>query len=671
MAITYVATPLVRPSGVSKYPLIPAFRNPQNDNTKNNYVKDGPTSILKIGPSDYRAWREGVTDLPSGNMSRFFYATSTDGFAYTNDPATAALGALDPLAGPNWENGEACPSEWLYDPIAGQHLIYYHGGNNGGQRQIGLMTSPTGLPGTLTRYGAVPVLANGGAGAWDEKGVADARVVRLAANDWRMLYKGFRLSDGKSQIGLATSTDGRAWTKSPANPVLPLGVGNEAGSLNGGWCDIDELGRVHFWYPGVDVGLTQRILYAFSDAADWTVWTRDATDVMLVKSATASDPDAGEIGDVIHGTLDDGLILFTLMNFNLAGYTGDALGRLEGRGIYWLPRKAATQPARSARVNRVHGDANRQYMTVPAGASLMQQTVFSIYCEFRCPPGGSSRPFYVESANFNILINFGLDVDGTFGNASGRSMCRYRTPTNTVTFASATRYDDNKWHRACLRRIASGSWQLIVDGAVIQTSVVDPGTDATALAFFTLMNPHPTDSGNYALVGYPATGFPGVNTGWGGVMLRRVVTIAGYAMTLAETEAIWNGGNAGGLAPASGTKKLDLFPGSGGQAGPDIDTSANAFSLAVTGPVMVNAAQTLTAITGGGYVLARYAVQNDHYAGLYRSSGSKPIFFLVGKQWWKWNASKGPTSPTPTSPSGASSRSRTGRTPSIARSSPS
>lgn len=39
------------------------------------------------------------------------------------------------------------------------------------------------------------------------------------------------------------------------------------------------------------------------------------------------------------------------------------------------------------------------------------------------------------------------------------------------------------------------------------------------------------------------------------------------------------------------------------------------------------------------YVLARYAVQNDHYAGLYRQ-WAKPIFFLVGKHWLVWDPRK-------------------------------
>ena len=41
----------------------------------------------------------------------------------------------------------------------------------------------------------------------------------------------------------------------------------------------------------------------------------------------------------------------------------------------------------------------------------------------------------------------------------------------------------------------------------------------------------------------------------------------------------------------------------------------------------------------GQYTLARYAVQNPHYNGLYEL-WIKPIFFLVGKQWLKWNTSQ-------------------------------
>lgn len=38
----------------------------------------------------------------------------------------------------------------------------------------------------------------------------------------------------------------------------------------------------------------------------------------------------------------------------------------------------------------------------------------------------------------------------------------------------------------------------------------------------------------------------------------------------------------------------------------------------------------------GQYTLARYSVQNDHYNGLYRQ-WAKPIYFLVGKQWLRWD----------------------------------
>lgn len=39
------------------------------------------------------------------------------------------------------------------------------------------------------------------------------------------------------------------------------------------------------------------------------------------------------------------------------------------------------------------------------------------------------------------------------------------------------------------------------------------------------------------------------------------------------------------------------------------------------------------------YVLTRYAMQNEHYRGL-NQQWTKPIYFIVGKQWWKYNTER-------------------------------
>lgn len=41
----------------------------------------------------------------------------------------------------------------------------------------------------------------------------------------------------------------------------------------------------------------------------------------------------------------------------------------------------------------------------------------------------------------------------------------------------------------------------------------------------------------------------------------------------------------------------------------------------------------------GTYVLTRWTVQNDHYLGLFKQ-WAKPIYFLVGKHWLKWDAQR-------------------------------
>lgn len=575
--IVYTSMPFVRPTGVAALPLI--LRNPQNNTAKVDYLKDGPSSMLKLGPTDYRAIFEALTDQRGALTNSFLMATSPDGYTWTKGTTQPIL---DAVAG-NWEAGEICPDSWFWNPDAGAYWLYYHGGNNAGPRQIGLMTSTTGLPGSWVRANSGnPILANGGSGAIDENGVADGWVVRRSASDYRMIYKTFDAGN-VSRLAYATSTDGISWSKYGSNPILDLGSGNDAQNVFGGWAYEDALGRVHLWYCGKDGSSVQRVLYAYSE--DWTTWARDATDIILNTNpgGAAGDPDV-EIGDVIRGFHDDGLLFFTLMNFNFSAYTGDALGRLEGRGLYWLPKQATSTPTRPARASRVTFDATRQYLDVPTAAGvLLNSSTWCIYAEFRCPPGAAFRSFYIELADSNKQVQLGLATDGTFGNGTGRPATWYRTPTLNVNFASTRRYDDNRMHWVLFRRTGASAFDVIVDGETIASNTGSPGTDATAIAYVNACGINPGDTTNWTL-----TGPGGGTTGYGGLVLRRLVTINSYAMTVDEGRTLWNSGQAGGSLPGSGTLVLDVRPGNGGAAGPDTDQSGNAYSLTVSGPAMID-----------------------------------------------------------------------------------
>ncbi len=131
---------------------------------------------------------------------------------------------------------------------ANSYFLYY-AGNDGSVSRIGRATA-TMAGGPFTKD-AVAVLDVGGAGAFDEKGVKDPVVVKLAASDYRMLYTGVD-ADGIERIGYATSSDGTAWTKQGVvmNPSLAAFDEHESG--------VEPTGIVvdgptfHVWTSGVD-----------------------------------------------------------------------------------------------------------------------------------------------------------------------------------------------------------------------------------------------------------------------------------------------------------------------------------------------------------------------------------------------------------------------------------
>jgi len=75
---------------------------------------------------------------------------------------------------------------------------------------------------------AAPALAPGPLGDWDDFRVSHPCVLRVGSQ-WRMYYEGARLDENglTAEIGLATSTDGVHWQKSPQNPLLRPDVSPE------------------------------------------------------------------------------------------------------------------------------------------------------------------------------------------------------------------------------------------------------------------------------------------------------------------------------------------------------------------------------------------------------------------------------------------------------------
>jgi predicted GH43/DUF377 family glycosyl hydrolase len=132
--------------------------------------------------------------------------------------------------------------------------------------RIGLATSPDGR-----RWSRLPepVLPAGPRGSWDERGVADPYVIR-AGGAFYMFYLGQDRAR-RQRLGVARSGDGVRWQKLRSNPILDLGP---AASF-----DENGLGEPavwashgHYWmlYTGRDRGENRRLGMARSrDGVRW------------------------------------------------------------------------------------------------------------------------------------------------------------------------------------------------------------------------------------------------------------------------------------------------------------------------------------------------------------------------------------------------------------------
>jgi len=159
--------------------------------------------------------------------------------------------------------------------VADQYLMLYSG-YDGNRWRIGVATSTDRL--TWEKYAGNPVLDLGGSGEWDDAGVFWTDVLHDGST-YHMLYSGY--SGSQYQIGHATSSDGFAWTKDPANPVLALAAGGQWDDYHVYSPALGEYdGEYHLWYVGApSSGGDRRIGHATS--ADLWTWTRDGDSYYL------------------------------------------------------------------------------------------------------------------------------------------------------------------------------------------------------------------------------------------------------------------------------------------------------------------------------------------------------------------------------------------------------
>lgn len=138
----------------------------------------------------------------------------------------------------------------------------------------------TSVPGTirssfiLTSFtkSTSPVVAPGAVNSWDNPGL-EGYPLAGRGGGYEVLYRGTDITNVKA-VGYASSTDGIAWNKSAANPVLQGGTGTwDAGGVAYGPL-IDEGGHYTMFFQGFDAA--NELRYGRAVSPDLVNWQRDA-----------------------------------------------------------------------------------------------------------------------------------------------------------------------------------------------------------------------------------------------------------------------------------------------------------------------------------------------------------------------------------------------------------
>jgi len=261
-----------------------------------DWVKSTQNPVLSVGPgswesgaayegfvdrvdSGYEMWYTG--DDGSGNW-KLGYAFSRDGIVWTK-----ANGANPVIGTGSWyAKGPHNPSVLGPDNNGGYKMWFQGNPIAHADVQIGYATATNETTWTVRTD---PVFSYGTPGSWDDDKVMHPKVL-FDGHRYEMWYGGEE-SDGVTEIGYATSSDGISWTRWSANPVL--GRGPTAWDLADLYnLDVSYDGRMyHMWYGGrlTLTSLIQGVGYAVSPKGlGYTVSSRKDSILVLVRAPNAT-----------------------------------------------------------------------------------------------------------------------------------------------------------------------------------------------------------------------------------------------------------------------------------------------------------------------------------------------------------------------------------------------
>lgn len=231
--------------------------------------------------TDYKMWYVGV----DGSRTRILYANSTDAITWVRHGV-----AIDVLQPPYNFDAASHVTVMKDGPMYKMWFAanYWSGGPAGVLGQVYYATSTDAVNWTIVGL----ALGLGAPGAWDDSMIVAPNVVLDVSGGYLLYYVGWDGEPGGffNRIGLATSVDGRVFTRASADPIVDLGP---AGSWDSGFLTTPFVIRScpwQMWYAGSD-GVGVRIGRATS--RDGMHWQRAAGNPELTEGPPGSWDDRG------------------------------------------------------------------------------------------------------------------------------------------------------------------------------------------------------------------------------------------------------------------------------------------------------------------------------------------------------------------------------------------
>lgn len=188
--------------------------------------RQDPSNVIRVGGL-YYAWYTrypATTDWRDAYAATIFYATSTDGYRWTEQGESLGKGA------PGAWDSHGVITPYVVPTPEGYYLFYTGTGDDVPwdaqvtKRHFGVAFS-TDPKGPWKRLGNEPILSPGGTGTWDSLTVDDAHILVRDGKFW-LYYKGVAPGvppDG-TQWGLAIADRVTGpYVKHPGNPILGSG----------------------------------------------------------------------------------------------------------------------------------------------------------------------------------------------------------------------------------------------------------------------------------------------------------------------------------------------------------------------------------------------------------------------------------------------------------------